>query len=169
MRARITGPGSDTPLVLVHAQALLVGAADYIEADVRDPQRILQSAARTLDFSRPVAITMLGIVNFVLDTDEAQAIVHQLLDAFPSGSYLVISHPTTEVDAEPMNQAVQYRNAQGTAQMRLRTHEELERLFDLVDVVEPGVITCSRWRPEAHELGAIVDVTHFCGVGRKPE
>jgi O-methyltransferase involved in polyketide biosynthesis len=159
------------PLVLVHAQALLTsspeGATDYIDADVRDPERILQGAARTLDFSQPVAIVMLGIVNFVLDTDQAVAIVNQLLDGVPSGSYVVISHPTTEVDAEPMTQAVAYWNSQGTVPMTLRTREELLRMFDRVDLVEPGVVSCSRWRPDFADIGDVVDVTHFCGVGRK--
>jgi hypothetical protein len=160
------------PLVLVHAQALLTsspeGATDYIDADVHDPERILQGAARTLDFSQPVAIMMLGIVNFVLDTDRAAAIVDQLLGGVPSGSYLVISHPTTEVDAEPMTQAVTYWNSQGTVPMTLRTREELLRMFDRVDLVEPGVVSCSRWRPDFADLGDVVEVTHFCGVGRKP-
>jgi O-methyltransferase involved in polyketide biosynthesis len=158
------------PLVLVHARALLTstpqGACDYIEADVRDPGTIVSGAARTLNLAEPVAIMMLGILNFVLDSGQAQAIVRQLLDAVPSGSYLVISHPTTEVDAEPMIQAVQFWNQQGSAQMTLRTREEIVRFFDGTDLVEPGVVSCSRWRPEQTDADKIVDVTHFCGVAR---
>ncbi|MFI9586085.1 SAM-dependent methyltransferase [Streptomyces sp. NPDC052236] len=160
------------PLVLTHAHALLTstpeGATAYIDADVHDPEKILQMAARTLDFSQPVAITMLGIVNFVLDTDEAQAIVHRLLDGLPSGSYLAISHPTTEVDAEAMTEAVRFWNGQGSARMTLRTREEVLRFFDKVELIEPGVVSCSRWRPDAVSRDEIVDVTHFCGVGKKP-
>ncbi|MET8247157.1 SAM-dependent methyltransferase [Streptomyces sp. NPDC005202] len=159
------------PLVLAHASALLTstpeGATDYIDADVHDPEAILRGAARTLDFGRPVAITMLGILNFVLDTDEAVSIVHRLLDAVPSGSHLVVSHPTTEVDGEAMTQAVEYWNGQGSAQMTLRSRAELVRLFDRVEVLEPGIVSCSRWRPDDTDT-AIVDVTHFGGVGRKP-
>ncbi|TPQ18493.1 SAM-dependent methyltransferase [Streptomyces sporangiiformans] len=159
------------PVVLSHARALLTstpeGATDYIDADVHAPDTILQGAAGTLDFSQPVAITMLGILNFVLDTDEAQSIVHRLLDAVPSGSYLVVSHPTTEVDGPAMTQAVRYWNNQGSAPMTLRTREELLRFFDRLDLVDPGVVTCSRWRPDISP-DEIVDVTHFCGVGRKP-
>ena len=168
--ARIVYVDND-PLVLAHAHALLTstpeGATDYIDADVHDPETILREAARTLDFDRPVAITMLGILNFVMDTDEAVSIAHRLLDAVPSGSYLVVSHPTTEVDGEAMTQAVQYWNGQGSAQMTLRSRTDLLRLFDRVEVLEPGVVSCSRWRPEEPEE-EIVDVTHFCGVGRKP-
>lgn len=160
------------PLVLTHAHALLTstpeGATSYIDADVHDPEKILQMAARTLDFSQPVAITMLGIVNFVLDTDEAQAVVHRLLDGLPSGSYLAVSHPTTEVDAEAMTEAVRFWNGQGSAPMTLRTRAEILRFFDRVELIEPGVVSCSRWRPDAVSRGEIVDVTHFCGVGKKP-
>jgi hypothetical protein len=158
------------PLVLAHAHALLTstpeGATDYIEADAHDPEKILAGAARTLDFDRPVAITMLGILNFVMDTDEAVSIVHRLLDAVPSGSHLVISHPTTEVDGEAMTQAVEYWNSQGSAPMTLRSRADLVRLFDRVDVLEPGIVSCSHWRPE--EGPEPVAVTHFGGVGRKP-
>ena len=159
------------PLVLVHARALLTstpeGACDYIQADLEDPETILRHAARTLDFSQPVAIMMLGVVNFLMDTDRAVQIVQQLTGATVPGSYLVISHPTTEVDAAPMTEAVGFWNSQGTAQMTLRTHDELLRLFAGMELVEPGVVTCSRWRPDVMEIDEIVDVTHFGGVARK--
>jgi O-methyltransferase involved in polyketide biosynthesis len=159
------------PLVLTHAHALLTstpeGVTDYIEADVHDPEAVLAGAARVLDFDRPVAITMLGVLNFVLDTDEAVAIVHRLLDAVPSGSHLVITHPTTEVDGEAMTMAVDHWNANGSAPMTLRSREELLRFFDRVELLEPGVVSCSRWRPDATDE-EIVDVTQFGGVGLKP-
>ncbi|MEW2398900.1 SAM-dependent methyltransferase [Streptomyces sp. NPDC046862] len=161
------------PIVLRHANALLTstpeGATAYIEADAHDPDTILERAARTLDLSRPVAITMLGVVNFIIDDDEARAVVRRLLDAVPSGSHLVISHPTTEVDGEAMTEAVRYWNSQGSAPMTLRTREELLTLFEGVDLVDPGLVSCSRWRPEPSGDGSgIVDVTHFGGVARKP-
>ncbi|MEV0176579.1 SAM-dependent methyltransferase [Streptomyces sp. NPDC050803] len=159
------------PLVLTHAHALLTsapeGATDYIEADVHDPEAILAGAARTLDLTRPVAITMLGILNFVMDTDEAAAIVRRLLDAVPAGSHLVVSHPTTEVDGEAMRTAVEYWNGQGSAPMTLRSRADLVRLFEGVELLEPGLVSCSRWRPDTTD-GEIVEVTHFGGVGRKP-
>jgi len=159
------------PLVLVHARALLTsspeGACDYIDADVRDPGSIVQQAARTLDFDQPIAIIMLGIVNFIMDTDQAVSIVRRLMDATVPGSYLVISHPTTEVDAVPMKEAVRFWNQQGSAPMTLRTREELLRFFDGMGLLEPGVVTCSRWRPDVMDIGETVDVTHFGGVARK--
>src|SRR6476660_5379403 len=87
------------PLVLVHARALLTstpeGATDYIDADMHDPDKILAEAARTLDFTQPVAVTMLGVVIFISDDGEAYGIVRRFLDALPSGSYLVLSHTIT--------------------------------------------------------------------------
>jgi hypothetical protein len=158
------------PLVLVHAQALLTSAAEgataYIESDVNDPAKILERCAATLDFDRPVAIMMLGILNFVLNDDDAHAIVRQLMDGAPSGSYLAVSHPTSEVGPEPMTRAVRYWNDQGAAPMRLRTRDELKALFAGLDLVDPGVVSCVHWRPE--NGAATVDVTHFCGVARKP-
>ena len=92
------------PLVLAHARALLTstpqGATDYLHADVRDPELILEHAARTLDFAQPVALMLLGILNFVPDDVEAHAVVDRLLSALPAGSYLVLSHPTAEVDGD---------------------------------------------------------------------
>ncbi len=159
------------PLVLTHAHALLTstpeGATDYIDADVHDPEAILRGAAQTLDLDRPVALTLLGILNFVMDTDEAVSILHRLLDAVPSGSFLVVSHPTTEVDGEAMTQAVEYWNGQGSAPMTLRSRTDLARFFDRVELLEPGLVSCSRWRPEPGEPEP-AEVTHFGAVGRKP-
>lgn len=67
-----------------------------------------------------------------------------------------------------MNQALQFWNAQGSAPMRLRTREEIVPFFDGLDLVEPGVVSCSHWRPDQADIGKIVEVTHFCGVARKP-
>src|SRR5215472_2309476 len=125
------------PLVLSHARALLTstpqGACDYIHADVHDPGAILSGAAATLDFAKPVAIMMLGILNFVLDPDEVRSIVDLLLGSVPSGSYLVVSHPTTEVDPEPAKRLQQAWNQQGAVPVRTRTREEIVRFFDGLD------------------------------------
>ena len=160
------------PLVLVHAQALLTsspeGACDYIDADLREPDNILGKAAGTLDFSKPIAIMMLGIMNFIVDADQARAILRRLLGAVPSGSYISISHPTTEFDAQPAAVALEFWNSSGAAPMCLRSRAELLRFFEGTELVEPGVVSCPRWRPDLAEPGEIVDVMHFCGVARKP-
>ncbi|MET7403823.1 SAM-dependent methyltransferase [Dactylosporangium sp. NPDC005572] len=157
------------PMVLVHARALLTsrpeGATDYIDADIRDTARILAAAAETLDLSQPVAIMLLGILNFVVDDAEAQGIVRTLVDAVPSGSYLVISHPTREVNPEAVDRAVQMWNAGGAAPMAVRTPGEIESYFDGLELLTPGVLTVSHWRPDGNDE---TPASEFCGVARKP-
>ncbi|MGH3244180.1 MAG: SAM-dependent methyltransferase [Spirillospora sp.] len=160
------------PLVLRHAQALLTstpeGATDYIQADAREPDAILEQAAATLDFTRPVAIMMLGILNFVVDDAQAREVVDKLLSAVPSGSFLAVAHPTGEVNGDAAQQAVDMSNQAGVAPMRLRGGTELERFFDGLELLEPGVVSCSLWRPPASDIGgAPRPVYQFCGLGRK--
>jgi hypothetical protein len=143
------------PMVLVHARALLTsspeGATDYIDADLRDPERILGEAAQTLDFSQPVAVMLLGIVNFVVDDDQAHAIVRRLLDAVPPGSYLVISHPTMEVNPEAVERAMQMWNSSGAAPICARNPQEIASFFDGLELLEPGLVTVSQWRPDGND------------------
>jgi O-methyltransferase involved in polyketide biosynthesis len=159
------------PLVLAHARALLTstpeGTCDYIDSDLREPGTILSRAANTLDFSQPVAVMMLGILNFVVDTGQARTILRHLLGAVPPGSFLSISHPTTEFDAEPAAVALKFWNSSGSAPMCLRSREELLLFFEGTELVEPGVVSCPRWRPDSAEPGQVTDVMHFCGVARK--
>lgn len=159
------------PLVLVHARALLTstaeGACNYIAADLREPETILGKAAETLDFSKPIAIMMLGILNFIVDTDQARTILRHLLGAIPAGSYLSISHPTTEFDAEPAAVALEFWNSSGATPMCLRSREQLLLFFEGTELVEPGVVSCPRWRPDLADPGEVADVMHFCGVARK--
>ena len=159
------------PIILVHARALLTstpqGKTDYVHADLREPDTILQEAARTLDFTRPVALMLLGILNFITDTDEAHAIVDRLLDALPSGSYLVISHPTAEVDGEAMRESMRLWNRQGGTPIVARSRQQITRFFDGQELLAPGVVSCSLWRPDCTQLGVPMEVFHFSGVGRK--
>jgi O-methyltransferase involved in polyketide biosynthesis len=161
------------PLVLAHARALLTsgpaGVTAYLEADVRDPDTILEAAARTLDFSQPVALMLLGILNFVVDDDEAYAIVDRLLDAVPSGSYMAVVHPTQEVHGEAMAETLRLWNERGGAPIVDRSRQELARFFDRLELLEPGVVSCSQWRPDPGDPSSQVEVAHFCAVGRKPQ
>ena len=159
------------PIVLVHARALLTstpeGATAYLDADVHDPEKILEAAAETLDFTKPVGLMLLGVMNFVVDDDEARAIVKRLLDAVPSGSYLALTHPSMETHREEMEEAVRAWNESGASAMTARDPKELERFFDGLELLEPGVVTCSHWRPAPSDT--ITDaVTQYGGVGRKP-
>ncbi|MGH3694279.1 MAG: SAM-dependent methyltransferase [Pseudonocardiaceae bacterium] len=159
------------PLIMAHARALLTstpqGATGYVFADLRDPDTILREAARVLDFTRPIALMLLGIMEHILDTDEAHAIVNRLLEALPSGSYLVLCDPTTEVRPEVMHEAVRQWNSSATPPIKARSRQELIRFFDGLELLEPGVVSASLWRPEAYELGTPVEVFNFSGVGRK--
>ncbi len=176
--AQATAPESrivyvdNDPLIMAHARALLTstpeGATDYVHADLCEPDTILQEAARTLDFTQPVGLMLLGILNFITDTNEARSIVNQLLAALPSGSYLVISHPTAEIDGEAMKEAMRLWNRSGAAPIVARSPQQLIRFFDSLELLDPGVVSCSLWRPDHPEIGVPVEVFHFSGVGRKP-
>ncbi|GAA4452186.1 SAM-dependent methyltransferase [Phytohabitans houttuyneae] len=164
--ARIVYVDND-PLVLVHARALLtstdLGATDYVDADVRDPDTILAEAAHTLDFTRPVALMMLGILGNVLDTGEAQAIVRRLVGALPPGSYLVVNDGTDTVEAGV--ESAQVRGDAGDPYC-LRSPEMIARFFDGLDLLEPGVVSTPHWRPDPGPLPPELGVA--CGVARKP-
>jgi hypothetical protein len=159
------------PLVLVHARALLVGTPQgetaYLDADVHDPDKILAGAGETLNFTRPIALMMLGIMGNVADTDEAYGIVKRLVDAVPSGSYLVVNDGTSRTDeaAEAANEAARRRKDAGDPYY-LRTPTQLARFFDGLDLVEPGVVSTPLWRPEPGTDPAPLG-THG-GVARKP-
>ena len=160
------------PLVLAYAQALLTstpqGATAYVQSDLRDPGDVIAGAARTLDFTRPVAITMLGVLWHVLDDDEAVGIINRFVDALAPGSYLAIAHPTLEVTGEKMATAIRYWNDYGTPPGTHRTPAQLARFFDRLELVEPGLVSCTRWRPEATPFGEPEEIDQFCAVGRKP-
>ncbi|MEV5703655.1 SAM-dependent methyltransferase [Actinoallomurus sp. NPDC052274] len=168
--ARIVYADND-PLVLSHARAVLVGtpegATDYLDTDLREPEEILRGAARTLDFDRPVAIMLLGVLIYVPDTAKAYAVVNHLMDAAPSGSFLVIAHSTSEVYGEATEEVVRLRNKAVSPPMTLRSGAEIARFFDGLHLLEPGLVSCTRWRPDP---GAIEqrEVDEFCGVARKP-
>ncbi|MFC6886527.1 MULTISPECIES: SAM-dependent methyltransferase [Actinomadura] len=159
------------PLVLVHARALLTsspeGATDYIDADVRDPDRILEQAAATLDFDRPVALMMLALLHLVTDDGEVRRILRRLVDALPPGSYVALSHACVDVEATRV--AVEAWNDSSTPHpIKARTRKEIEALFTGLELVEPGVVSCPRWRPEPNPWGEAQETMTFCGLARKP-
>jgi O-methyltransferase involved in polyketide biosynthesis len=161
------------PLVLVHARALLTGSAagatDYIDADMREPDVILREAAKTLDFSRPVAIMLLGIMHFVDDDDELQRVIDRLLAAVPSGSYVAVANTTTAVNGEVTAEAVRVWNIDAEPKLKLRTPERIAEFFAGLEVIEPGWVSCSHWRPEVTAEGELPPaVDQWCGLVRKP-
>ncbi len=131
------------PLVLVHARALLTsspeGVTDYIDANLRDPDKILRESARTLDFTKPVAITLIAILHHVTEYDEARSIVNRLMEAVPSGSYLVISHSTNVIYGAASDEAVGRWNKFGKPPVILRSPKQIAGFFDGLELLEPGV------------------------------
>ncbi|WP_433298383.1 SAM-dependent methyltransferase [Actinoplanes sp. CA-030573] len=157
------------PMVLVHARALLVstpaGATDYIDADIRDTTAILDGAAATLDFAEPVAVILSGILNFIVDDAEADAIVARLVEAMAPGSHLVVSHPTEEVNGPAVRESMRQWNESGAAPIKARTRDEIAAFFDGLELLEPGVVTCTAWRPD--NSGISDKVSEFAGVAIK--
>ncbi|MYW44974.1 SAM-dependent methyltransferase [Streptomyces sp. SID161] len=159
------------PLVLAHARALLTstpeGRTDYLDEDLRNVDAILEHAARTLDFTEPVALILLGVVIFVGDEEDPYGLVRQLTDRLPSGSHLVLSHTITSPTMPDVDEAVKFWNEHGTPKLTQRRPEDVVRFFDGLQLLEPGVVSCSRWRPE-HDHGAEPEeVAMFGGVARK--
>ena len=158
------------PLVLVHARALLTGTPEgltnYIEADLNNPEAILREARETLDFTQPIAVTLLGVVHFILDDEEARRVIRALVDALPSGSYLAIAHGCHDINKAEADQIVAFWNEHGTPKIVYRGSKEIARYFDGMDLLEPGVVPCSRWRPGPDDPD--IDVNQYCGVARKP-
>jgi O-methyltransferase involved in polyketide biosynthesis len=169
------------PLVLAHARALLTsspaGACDYIDADLHDPGTILTMAARTLDFAQPIALIMLGILGHIPDQDGPEEIVAHLVNLLPSGSYMVIADGTNVLEGQGTGDAGD-ESARARAYRRYaeaggipyypRTPKRIEGFFEGLDLINPGVVSISRWRPEVSPFGVPAEVDAFGGVARKP-
>ncbi len=158
------------PLVLVHARALLTstpeGACDYLDADIRDPDKILTTAAKTLDFSKPIAVMMLGVLGQIPDSDDPRSIIGRVLGAVPSGSYLAISDGVST--NQSLRQAAQRLRETSRNWYHLRSPEQIEGFFDGLELVEPGVVALSHWRPEVTPFPDAGEVPGVGGVARKP-
>jgi len=175
--AQDVAPGSNVvyvdndPVVLTHARALLVsgqhGHTSYIDADLRDTKPILAEAAQTLDFSRPVAIMLMAILQHIDEAEDPYAIVNSLLAAVPPGSYLAISHPAADIETEAMAQMAERLNKLMAEKVTFRNRQQVARFFEGLELVEPGMVRVQEWRP-ASEIEAKSPAALWGGVGRKP-
>jgi trans-aconitate methyltransferase len=160
------------PVVLTHARALLTsraeGATAYIDADLRDTGTILRQAAATLDFSRPIGLVLVAILQYIPDADDPYGIVTRLLDSLAPGSHLVISHPASDIGADKVAESMRRYNERAgqREQATPRSHAEVTRFFDGLDLLEPGVVRLPRWRPGS-EVEETRELPMWCGVGAK--
>jgi O-methyltransferase involved in polyketide biosynthesis len=175
-QARIVYVDND-PVVISHAHALLAGTpegvTDYLDADLRDPAAILTEAARVLDFSQPIAVLLVGVLHFIADSEDPYGIVARLADAVPSGSYLVIVHGASDIQAEAVAESSRLYNQMSSVPYTPRSHEQVARFFAGLDLVDPGVVPigyrATPGQPDASVGSAPPDGgTSYCGIGRKP-
>ncbi|TDD63585.1 SAM-dependent methyltransferase [Actinomadura darangshiensis] len=177
--ARIVYVDND-PLVLMHARALLTstpeGVTSYVDADVRDPDLILAKAAETLDLDRPVALLLLGILGHLTDDEDPEGVLARLVAPLAPGSHVVVNDGTNVfgtpggdgVDDTARARAVaRYVEAGGVA-YNLRSPDRIAGYFAGLELLDPGVVTVSRWRAEPSPFGPPPEVDAFCGVARLP-
>ena len=172
--ARIVYVDND-PIVLAHARVLLrssrEGATAYIDADVRDPERILRDPEllATLDLDRPVALTLLAILHFISDEEQPHAIVERLRTALPSGSFVVLTHATSDHLTPAQLAASAEANERSGVQFRLRSTAEFTQFFDGLELMPPGITSVVNWRPPVEQPQSLVEkVSMLCGIGRVP-
>lgn len=147
--ARVVYVDND-PLVLAHARVLLrstpQGATAYIDADVRDTATVLDGAHKILDFTRPIALMVLGVLGHVPTFDEARSLVRTLVEALPAGSFLVIADGGGD-DPGQVEAAEDYA-ATGAVPYQFHSYAEVEQFFEGLSLVDPGLVSISAWRPD---------------------
>jgi hypothetical protein len=158
------------PMVAAHARALLTsgaaGTTCCLDADLRDVGALLAQARQKLDFSQPVAVMLLMLLHMIPDSGQPDQLVGRLMAAVPSGSYLVLSHPASDIQGQSMADMAERLGRDGPP-MTARTQAGVARFFNGLDLLPPGVVALPDWRPEAAEVRPAV-ATGWCGVARKP-
>ena len=168
--ARVVYVDND-PMVLAHARALLTGVPEdsttYLDADLREPDKILAGAAGLLDFRRPVAVLLIGILQLIPDDADPHAIVARLVEAVPSGSWLAVYHPASDIDQHRVAEAVRRVNARTAGTTTLRTHAEIARFFGGLQLLEPGLVQVQRWQPGSAAPDDGEQIAAYAGLARK--
>jgi hypothetical protein len=159
------------PIVLAHSHSLLAsspeGATQYLDGDLRAAAPILRAAAGTLDLSHPTALMLVGILHLIQDFEEPYRLVASLMDGLPSGSYLVVSHPASDIHAGQAEAQRRYNERVSTPQT-LRTRDEVSGFFDGLDLVPPGLVYVHEWRPDPGDVAPEGGVSAYGAVARKP-
>ncbi|WP_285742171.1 SAM-dependent methyltransferase [Lentzea sp. NBRC 105346] len=160
------------PIAVAHSNAILQGAfnANAVLGDLRDPDRILADVKDLLDFSRPIAVLMVAVLHFIPDSDDPKGVIRRYLDAVPEGSYLAISHASLDGSAPERAEAATERFRNRVTDFSMRTRAEITALFDDVELVDPGVVYLTEWRPdEGDDIGDPKRMSQFAGLGRKKQ
>jgi hypothetical protein len=171
-RARVVYTDND-PIVLAHARALMdshpAGATAFIQADLRDPGQILADPVlrETLDLGQPVALMLIAILHFLAEEDQPRAIVGELLDALPSGSFLAVTHSTADFSPQEIS-GVAAATRQAGVRYTPRSQAEVATFFAGLDLVEPGVVPVLAWRPDDGQPADPTAAYIYAAVGRKP-
>jgi S-adenosyl methyltransferase len=159
------------PIVLAHARALLTsspeGATHYVDADLRDTAKICEQAAEILDFGQPLAILLIGVLHCIPDHDDPAGIVSSLVSVMPPGSYLVIAHPASDIHQSQVSTAANRINPLMAEPVTLRTHDQVSRFLDGLDLVEPDLVQLHRWRPGPDGPVPDHDIANYGAIGRK--
>lgn len=170
--ARVVYADND-PVVISHARALLhgtIGTTDFVDADLRDTDEVIRQAGQLLDFTRPVAITLLMVLQFVPDAHDPHSVVRRLVDAVPSGSYLAVSHPAKDIALSGVAEGTKRYNELVITPLTRRSHAEIARFFAELEVLEPGLVPLNAWRPAQSDPppdpGPIAPA--YGGLARKP-
>ncbi|WP_328580897.1 SAM-dependent methyltransferase [Streptomyces sp. NBC_00370] len=169
-RARVVYTDND-PIVLRHAEALLIsrpeGATDYVEADVRDPEAVVGHARGFLDLTRPVGLSLIGLLHFLPDEDDPYTIVRTLVGALPAGSYLVLSQAASDIAPPEFARKGAEEYKKGGIPIQGRTGEEFRRFFDGLDLVDPGIVPVPEWTRDA-PAHPVADIYLYGAVARVP-
>ncbi|WP_242902731.1 SAM-dependent methyltransferase [Actinomadura terrae] len=167
--ARVVYVDND-PLVLLHAHILLTGtpegATDYVEADMHSPDAILEGAERTLDLTRPLGLTLMGVLGHIWNDDEAASIVARLMDGLAPGSHLAIADGSNNISTE-FSRAQHDYDEGGSVPYKLRSADQVRRFFSGLELVEPGLVPCLEWRPEVAPVAEPPTVQPLVGIARK--
>lgn len=156
------------PSVSAQGQYLLDSDPDsvFLDADFRKPKDILRRGAATLDFSQPVGLILFGVLHFIDDADRPEQVLADLLAAVPSGSYLALSHFAKDDEDTDLNAMLTEMDKQTGDSVVRRTRSEVERFFDGMDAVPPGVVETELWRSPQGAAGP-KPLPMWCGLARK--